>query len=502
MASTKADRKFMEAAMEQMRVSRSEHRHKHDPLVGAILVGKNGRELAKTHRGSLRVGNHAEYTLIERLLGNKNLEGAALYVTLEPCTVRESPKQPCVKHIHSARIGKVWIGMLDPNPDIQGEGIKYLQAHGIEVDFFDNDLIQQIHQENKNFIEQYEQAEEVPTDTLEVRDGSSEIEKQPVLFGRLQDFSPELIRQYLAVRGQKFKVPSNQLWDFFLRNGFVVPGEKGAPVPTVAGILLLGKTPEDFLPQCKIKIEAHRVSARSASGGTIVDARDLGGALSLLPFKIQEFLTAHMRSYVEIRGLQRVEVPEYPWEALREPIVNSIAHRDYREGAHVIIQRFSDCIVIKSPGALIRPVSLAKIRAYNAPPYSRNPRIADTFWHMKLMEERGWGLPRMRDILASHGYPPPQFHYEGGYFVVTFHPKEVATGGIQIAPDLLAQLEDRQKKMIDFVREHGKITRTDCVKRFKVSAKTATRELSKLVEVGILEKREKGPATHYVLVGT
>ena len=74
--------------------------------------------------------------------------------------------------------------------------------------------------------------------------------------------------------------------------------------------------------------------------------------------------------------------------------------------------------------------------------------------------------------------------------------------GVQIAPDLLAQLEDRQKKMIDFVREHGKITRTDCVKWFKVSAKTATRELSKLVEVGILEKREKGPATHYVLTGT
>ncbi len=56
--------------------------------------------------------------------------------------------------------------------------------------------------------------------------------------------------------------------------------------------------------------------------------------------------------------------------------------------------------------------------------------------------------------------------------------------------------------MIDFVREHGKITRTDCVKRFKVSPKTATCDLSRLVEVGVLEKREKGPATHYVLVGT
>ena len=56
--------------------------------------------------------------------------------------------------------------------------------------------------------------------------------------------------------------------------------------------------------------------------------------------------------------------------------------------------------------------------------------------------------------------------------------------------------------MIDFVREQGKITRTDCVKRVKVSAKTATREPNRLVEVGVLEKREKGPATRYVLSGT
>ena len=75
----------MEMAVEQMRLSRSEHTHKHDPLVGVVLVSKDGRELAKTNRGSLRVGNHAEYILIERLLGDKNLDGAALYVTLAGC---------------------------------------------------------------------------------------------------------------------------------------------------------------------------------------------------------------------------------------------------------------------------------------------------------------------------------------------------------------------------------------------------------------------------------
>src|SRR5438067_1191783 len=112
MAPSEVDRKFMEVAVAEMRKSRSEHQHKHDPLVGAVLVSPNGEVLGAAHRGALRVGDHAEFTLLERELGNKNVEGATLYVTLEPCTVREAPKIPCTNRIVAARIKRVFIGML------------------------------------------------------------------------------------------------------------------------------------------------------------------------------------------------------------------------------------------------------------------------------------------------------------------------------------------------------------------------------------------------------
>src|SRR6266567_3342925 len=131
MATSKKDRRFMELAMEEMRQSRSEHAHKHDPLVGAVLVGSNGQVLGTAHRGKLRDGEHAEFTLIERLLGDKNLDGSTLYVTLEPCTVRQPPKTPCAKRVVSARIRRIFIGMLDPNPAIQGHGVTHLQKHGV-----------------------------------------------------------------------------------------------------------------------------------------------------------------------------------------------------------------------------------------------------------------------------------------------------------------------------------------------------------------------------------
>ena len=121
---------------------------------------------------------------------------------------------------------------------------------------------------------------------------------------------------------------------------------------------------------------------------------------------------------------------------------------------------------------------------------------------MGWIEEKGSGLARMRDAMITHGLRPPLFDFADGYFVVTLPGQEQAWSTTRLAPGLLAKLEDRQKKIIDFVYENGKITRSDCVNRFKRSSKTATRELNRLVEIGILEKREKGPATHYVLLGT
>src|SRR6266404_8443751 len=71
-----ADRKFMQIAFEEMVRSRSEHKEKSDPMVGAVLVDKDGQHLGSTHRGDLRIGDHAEFTLIERYLRSADLEGA------------------------------------------------------------------------------------------------------------------------------------------------------------------------------------------------------------------------------------------------------------------------------------------------------------------------------------------------------------------------------------------------------------------------------------------
>ena len=64
MVDSRKDHRFMEIAIEEMRKSLSEHTNKCDPMVGAVLVGVDGIELGRTHRAGLRVGDHAEYTLV------------------------------------------------------------------------------------------------------------------------------------------------------------------------------------------------------------------------------------------------------------------------------------------------------------------------------------------------------------------------------------------------------------------------------------------------------
>ncbi len=153
------NREFMEIAIEEMRKSRSEHKCKADPMVGAVVVGRDGKELGRAHRGALREGDHAEYTLLERKLGDLSLEGGSLYVTLEPCTERSAKKSPCADRIIRARLANVFVGIPDPNPNILGRGIQKLINNGVEVDFFDLDLVNVIRKENDEFIKYHEEAE-------------------------------------------------------------------------------------------------------------------------------------------------------------------------------------------------------------------------------------------------------------------------------------------------------------------------------------------------------
>jgi pyrimidine deaminase RibD-like protein len=142
-------RAFEELAIHEARQSVAEDARPH-PRVGAVIV-KDGKVVSQAHRGE-NPKCHAEFIALEGKLADEVVAGATVYTTLEPCTTRTHPKIPCAQRLIERRVARVFIGMLDPNPDIQGFGNRALNDAGIETQFFPRDLQSQIEDLNREFV--------------------------------------------------------------------------------------------------------------------------------------------------------------------------------------------------------------------------------------------------------------------------------------------------------------------------------------------------------------
>ena len=101
-----------------------------NPLVGAVVFDKNGEYVSCGYHE--RCGEaHAEVNALKKA-GTK-AQGGTIAVNLEPCS-HWGKTPPCVDLIIKSGIKKVIVGMLDPNPKVNGNGVKKLKEHGIEVE--------------------------------------------------------------------------------------------------------------------------------------------------------------------------------------------------------------------------------------------------------------------------------------------------------------------------------------------------------------------------------
>jgi diaminohydroxyphosphoribosylaminopyrimidine deaminase/5-amino-6-(5-phosphoribosylamino)uracil reductase len=103
-----------------------------NPWVGCVIVGRDGAVLGHGHTHGPGE-DHAEIgALREADARGLRVEGATLYSTLEPCSFH-GRTPACSRVCVDRRIARVVIGMRDPNPRVDGEGIRILRAAGIEV---------------------------------------------------------------------------------------------------------------------------------------------------------------------------------------------------------------------------------------------------------------------------------------------------------------------------------------------------------------------------------
>lgn len=151
-----------------IKAARECHGDPSSPRVGAVAVF--GGHVRSAFRGEIEPNQHAEYVLLEKHLSDISLAGATIYTTLEPCTRRGPEKIPCADRLIERKVGRVVIGMLDPNPLISGVGWRKLRQANIDVSVISyGDLISQLEELNRDFIHAIE-SDAISQATREIAD--------------------------------------------------------------------------------------------------------------------------------------------------------------------------------------------------------------------------------------------------------------------------------------------------------------------------------------------
>lgn len=307
------------------------------------------------------------------------------------------------------------------------------------------------------------------------------------------DFSREMIEEYLLKRAERTKRPYNGRVDDLLHEiGALTADGK----PTVAGILLFSNYPQQWLPQSSVVFAKFvGTTPRGESGLAGYTRREeLTGPLPRLIEMAWNLIWSEMAVSAVVKGLEREEHTEYPQFAVREAIVNAICHRDYRlRGRRIELRMYSDRLEVISPGGLPGFITIENIKDEH---FSRNPHIVNGLFQWGYIEELGLGIDRMIEVMAQAGHQPPNFDARPYSFAVTLNnerekPKQ---------PDWVRNTNHRQAQALQYIRDHGSITNREYRQLCEgVSAETLRLDLADMVEKSILMKVGSKKGTHYIL---
>jgi len=168
--------------------------------------------------------------------------------------------------------------------------------------------------------------------------------------------------------------------------------------------------------------------------------------------------------------------------AIREALVNAVAHRDYQvRGRGIEVRMFSDRLEIYSPGELPGFITLDNIVDEH---YSRNPRIVNGLYQWGYIEELGLGVDLMIEEMVNAGQPPPNFRSNDHSFMAVFQNVPARQPVMRVSSGLT--INERQAKALTFIQHNGRITNRDYQKLCSdVSPEMLRLDLANMVERGV-----------------
>jgi ATP-dependent DNA helicase RecG len=259
---------------------------------------------------------------------------------------------------------------------------------------------------------------------------------------------------------------------------------------TNAALVLFGKDPQKYFTNALVRVirfkEEVSVSDRRITGNLFRQAEEAEEAIkNILNVKF------------EIKGkLTREEIWDYPLEAIREALINSIVHRDYfKHGIQTQIKIFDDQLWFYNPGELFGGLTIEKLQEPH-PSSTRNPLIAEMFFKAGLVEVHGSGIPKIIKSLMDAGLPEPDFKEEFAGFSVylkkNMYNKEYLMN---------LGLNHSQIQAVSFMQENGSLTMSDFLRISPgITERTLRRYLADLVDKRLIKAIGEKKGRRYELL--
>jgi len=237
-------------------------------------------------------------------------------------------------------------------------------------------------------------------------------ELQPARKATMQDIDLQRVEAYflqrslLATQSSRFEEAEKVL----IGMDCATVSAHGGVFPTNAGRLFFGANPQRSLPHSEVICMLFR---DELGVGGYLDRKIVTGPLQTLVDETELFLQKSMTIGARIEGWKRIDLPEYPLEALREAVVNAVVHRDYsRDGESIRVFFYPNRIEIHSPGLLLPGITVEMMARGETISKLRNPLLAGLLRDVPgYMERVGSGIRFMLHKMRQMGLPDPQFNW-------------------------------------------------------------------------------------------
>lgn len=339
---------------------------------------------------------------------------------------------------------------------------------------------------------------EIPSRLSEL--GLLDISAQPLAGATMDDFDPsqhQRLRRIIQTRdgGDKALLSlSDEELDRALR---LVAREGETEVPTVAGMLILGKEERiaELMPTAKA---AFQVLEGTSVRVNVENSKPL--------LELFEDYETYMEAWNPERemeyGLFRIPVPEFSKSAFREGLVNAFCHRDYSALGSVRVLVDDEGLTISNPGGFIDGVSLENLLTVE--PHGRNPALADALKRIGLAEKTGRGIDRIYEGSILYGRPWPDYTESTGSTVKLFLQRAKADMAFT---KMIADEQNRQGKplsintlmVLSLLKNERRADIERIVEVTNIRENRIRVTLENMIEQGLIEATGRGKQRSFVM---